>query len=204
MSVPPSLQRFLPSAEQLAQSLRESASFRDFLALALKSSGADPRSLDMAGARYRIADALNGVRDELALDDRILVGASETTLRDLLAVHAEVERERLIHAIWRLDDFAELKEFLLGLRAIVRYALDLDGQLHGHVLLAETLIPMIESVERRQYVLDNGDKASDAITRNLGLRAKVFALDRSGQERLSLNATGVFDRLSRTFGRFGR
>lgn len=204
MSVPPSLQRFLPSAEQLAQSLRESASFRDFLALALKSSGADPRSLDMAGARYRVADALNGVRDELALDDRILVGASETTLRDLLAVHAEVERERLIHAIWRLDDFAELKEFLLGLRAIVRYALDLDGQLHGHVLLAETLIPMIESVERRQYVLDNGDKASDAITRNLGLRAKVFALDRSGQERLSLNATGVFDRLSRTFGRFGR
>ena len=204
MSVPPSLQRFLPSAEQLAQSLRESASFRDFLALALKSSGADPRSLDMAGARYRIADALNGVRDELALDDRILVGASETTLRDLLAVHAEVERERLIHAIWRLDDFAELKEFLLGLRAIVRYALDLDGQLHGHVLLAETLIPMIESVERRQYVLDNGDKASDAITRNLGLRAKVFALDRSGEERLSLNATGVFDRLSRTFGRFGR
>lgn len=204
MSVPPSLQRFLPSAEQLAQSLRESSSFRDFLALALKSSGADPRSLDMAGARYRIADALNGVRDELALDDRILVGASETTLRDLLAVHAEVERERLIHAIWRLDDFAELKEFLLGLRAIVRYALDLDGQLHGHVLLAETLIPMIESVERRQYVLENGDKASDAITRNLGLRAKVFALDRSGQERLSLNATGVFDRLSRTFGRFGR
>lgn len=204
MSVPPSLQRFLPSAEQLAQSLRESASFRDFLALALKSSGADPRSLDMAGARYRVADALNGVRDELALDDRILVGASETTLRDLLAVHAEVERERLIHAIWRLDDFAELKEFLLGLRAIVRYALDLDGQLHGHVLLAETLIPMIESVERRQYVLENGDKASDAITRNLGLRAKVFALDRSGQERLSLNATGVFDRLSRTFGRFGR
>ena len=204
MSVPPSLQRFLPSAEQLAQSLRESSSFRDFLALALKSSGADPRSLNMAGARYRIADALNGVRDELALDDRILVGASETTLRDLLAVHAEVERERLIHAIWRLDDFAELKEFLLGLRAIVRYALDLDGQLHGHVLLAETLIPMIESVERRQYVLENGDKASDAITRNLGLRAKVFALDRSGQERLSLNATGVFDRLSRTFGRFGR
>ncbi|ROH89687.1 hypothetical protein ED208_11230 [Stagnimonas aquatica] len=204
MSVPPSLQRFLPSAEQLAQTLRESASFRDFLALALKSSGADPRGLDMAGARYRVADALNGVRDELALDDRILIGASEVSLRELLTVHAEVERERLIHAIWRLDDFAELKEFLLALRAIVRYALDLDGQLHGHVLLAETLIPMIESVERRQYVLDNGDKASDAITRNLGLRAKVFALDRSGQERLSLNATGVFDRLSRTFGRFGR
>lgn len=204
MSVPSSLQRFLPSAEQLAQSLRESASFRDFLALALKSSGADPRTLDMSAARYRIADSLNGVRDDLSFEDRILVGASEVSLRELLSVHAEVERERLIHAIWRLDDYAELKEFLLGLRAIVRYALDLDGQLHGHVLLADTLIPMIESVERRQYVLDNGDKASDAITRNLGLRAKVFALDRSGQERLSLNATGVFDRLSRTFGRFGR
>lgn len=204
MPVPTSLQRFIPSAEQLAQSLRDSSSFRDFLALALKSSGPDPRSLNMAEARYRMADAVNGVRDEMGLDDRVLAGGVEASLRELLAVHAEIERERLIHAIWRLDNYAELKEFLLGLRTVVRYALDLDGQLHGHVLLAETLIPMIESVEQHQYVLGNGDMASDAITRNLGLRAKVFALDRSGQEKLSMNATGMFDRLSRTFGRFGR
>lgn len=204
MPVPTSLQRFIPSAEQLEQSLRDSSSFRDFLALALKSSGPDPRSLNMAEARYRMADAVNGVRDEMSLDDRVLAGGVEASLRELLAVHAEIERERLIHAIWRLDNYAELKEFLLGLRTVVRYALDLDGQLHGHVLLAETLIPMIESVEQHQYVLGNGDMASDAITRNLGLRAKVFALDRSGQEKLSMNATGMFDRLSRTFGRFGR
>lgn len=204
MPVPTSLQRFIPSAEQLAQSLRDSSSFRDFLALALKSSGPDPRRLNMAEARYRMADAVNGVRDEMSLDDRVLAAGVEVSLRELLTVHAEIERERLIHAIWRLDNYAELKEFLLGLRTVVRYALDLDGQLHGHVLLAETLIPMIESVEQHQYVLGNGDMASDAITRNLGLRAKVFALDRSGQEKLSMNATGMFDRLSRTFGRFGR
>lgn len=197
------LNRFLSSPEQVQEAQRTSPEFQEFLALALKSSGVDPRSVDAAKARYRVADAANGVREDLNYDDPIHAGGNQHSLRSLLAVHADVDRDRLVHGLWKVQSFAELKEFLAALRAIVRYAHDLDGQLHGHVLLAETLVPMVESVENRQYVLDNGDMASDAITRNLGLRAKVFALDRSGQ-RPNMEATGVFDRLSRTIGRFGR
>lgn len=197
------LRPFLSAPEVVQEEQRNSPLFRDFLALAQKSSGVDPRSVDMSKARYRVADSANGVRERLGYDDVILAGGGNHTLRELLAAHSEIERERLIHGLWKAENFAELKEFLAALRAIVRYAHDLDGQLHGHVLLAETLVPMVESVENHQYVLDNGDMASDAITRNLGLRAKVFALDRSGQ-RVNPNSTGVFDRLSRTIGRFGR
>ena len=196
------LPRFLSSSEQVQEAQRSSAEFRDFLALALKSSGADPRGVDVAKARYRVADAANGVREDLGYEDSVLAGGGQHRLSNLLAVHSEVERDRLIHALWKVQNFAELKELLAAVRAIVRYAHDLDGQLHGHVLLAETLVPMVESVENRQYVLDNGDMASDAITRNLGLRAKVFALDRSGHK--PSEPAGVFDRLSRTIGRFGR
>lgn len=197
------LRPYLSSAEQVLAEQTSSTTFRDFLALALKSSGVDPRSIDMSKARYRVADAGNGLREGLSYDDTVLAGGGTHSLRELLAAHAEIERERLVHGLWRTANFAELKEFLVALRAIVRYAHDLDGQLHGHVLLAETLVPMVESVQNHEYVLANGDMASDAITRNLGLRAKVFALDRSGQ-RVNLSATGMFDRLSRTIGRFGR
>jgi len=197
------LRPFLCSPEQLQGELRQSELFRDFLALSLKSSGVDPRTVDMAKARYRVADVSNGVREDLGYDDVILAGGGSHSLRELLAPHLEVSRELLIHAVWRADNFAELKELLAALRSVVRYAHDLDGQLHGHVLLAETLVPMVESVERHEYVLNNGDMASDAITRNLGLRAKVFALDRSGQ-RVNHNSTGMFDRLSRSIGRFAR
>lgn len=196
------LHRFLSSPEQVQEAQRSSAEFGEFLSLALKSSGVDPRSIDVTKARYRVADAANGVREDLNYDDSIHAGGGQHSLSSLLGVHAQVDRDRLIHALWKVQNFAELKEYLAALRAIVRYAHDLDGQLHGHVLLAETLVPMVESVENRQYVLDNGDMASDAITRNLGLRAKVFALDRSGHK--PSEPAGVFDRLSRTIGRFGR
>lgn len=197
------LRPFLCTPEQVQGELQQSTLFRDFLALALKSSGVDPRMVDMARARYRVADSANGVREGLNYDDPILAGGGSHSLRDLLQAHAEIDRDVLVHGLWRAENFSELKEYLAALRAIVRYAHDLDGQLHGHVLLAETLVPMVESVERHEYVLANGDMASDAITRNLGLRAKVFALDRSGQ-RVNPNSTGMFDRLSRTIGRFGR
>jgi hypothetical protein len=55
-------------------------------------------------------------------------------------------------------------------------------------------------VERREYVLPNGDMASDAVTRTLGLRAKVFSLDRN--RRVQAGAEGGFiDRLTRTIAR---
>lgn len=193
---------FLSSAEQVAEAQRTSNLFRDFLGLALKSSGADPRTVDIERARYRVSDR-SGLRENLRIDDRVEAEGVWLSLRELLEPHLGVERERLVHSLWLLDSFDEVRGFLRALRCIVRYAHDLEGQLHGHLVLAETLLPMINSVEQRQYVLPNGDMASDAITRNLGVRAKVFALDRSGQ-KVNLMATGMFDKLSRTIGRFGR
>ena len=111
----------------------------------------------------------------------------------------------MIHSLWRLETFDEVKVWLKALQVVVRLAHDFEGQLRGHLLLAESIIPMVETVERKDYVLPNGDMASDAITRNLGIRAKVFALDRQRRSpRAPSDNNTIMDRLSRTLSRINR
>jgi len=191
---------FLATAQEVEVALRFDADFNQFLSLGLRSSGEPANEVDVAAARYRIMDARLGLRDNLHIDEAVLAGGQPTPIRELISAHCEIERSRLIHSLWRLETFDETKAWLKAMGAIVRFAHDMDRELRGHLLLAETIIPMVETVERKDYVLPNGDMASDAITRNLGIRAKVFALDR---QRRSAPSNSIMDRLSRTLSKSG-
>jgi hypothetical protein len=192
---------YLPTPSQLGEALVSSASFRDFSALVEKSSGEHPARINPAKAAYRISDALNGARLDLHLDDPVMSAGGPCRIADLIALNLQIERSTLAYSVWALQNFTDLKLWLKGMKALVRFSYDLENKLQGHLLLAETLIPMVETVERREYVLANGDMASDAITRNLGLRAKVFALDRARRAQRPLEDGGILDRLSRTLSR---
>jgi len=111
-----------------------------------------------------------------------------------------VDRRLLLHAVWFLEAFTALKGFLAALGGVVRYVALADGTVVGNLVLSHQILPFIESVERREYVLANGDMASDAVTRALGLRAKVFALDRSRRTPVTGDES-LIDRLTRTIAR---
>lgn len=195
---------FLASADEVQQTLTSSADFKGFLTLAIKSSGDALSEHDLGTVRFRLADSRSGVRDDLGLDDLVVSWGQPVRIRELIAGHTTVDRAQLVHSLWRLETFEEIKAWLKALRTVVRLARDLDGGLRGHILLAEAIIPMVETVERREYVLPNGDMASDAITRNLGIRAKVFALDRHRRLPRQPVSNSVMDRLSRTLSKSNR
>lgn len=195
---------FLAPADEVQQTLAANPDFKGFLALALKSSGEALGDQDLSSICFRVADSRAGLRDDLGLDDMVVCWGQSVRIRDLIAGHGAIDRTQLVHSLWRLESFEEIKAWLKALRVVVRLARDLDGRLRGHILPAEAIIPMVETVERRDYVLPNGDMASDAITRNLGIRAKVFALDRQRRTPRQTASNSVMDRLSRTLSKADR
>ncbi len=166
--------------------------------MALKSSGLVPQQLNLSMARFRMTDSRLGVLEALTIDDRVSVWGQPVSIQDLLSICLSVERNRLLYSLWQLDSFERVKLWLKTMQVLVRFSYDADDQLCGHLLLAETIIPMVETVERRDYVLANGDMASDTITRNYGMRAKVFALDRARRTPRVAVGNSIMDRLSRT------
>ncbi len=202
--IAPALENLLAAPEQVAFARASSEDFKAFLALAQKSSGEPLNAANLAAARYRIVDARLGSRDDLTLDSIVTCWGLPIRIEELLAGIATVDRVQLIHSLWRLETFEDIKQWLKALRVTVRLVYGVEGHLHGHLLLAETIIPMVETVERKDYVLPNGDMASDAITRNLGIRAKVFALDRLRRTPRVQPSNSIMDRLSRTLSKINR
>ena len=192
------ISEFLATPANIQQALEHDADFQGFYDLAVKSSGESAVQADIRGALFRVAEPGVGVRENLTVRDRIRVFGQPTAISELVEVYGHFLQIQLIHSLWRLETFDEIKLWLRSLKVVLRLASDLDGQLRGNLLLAESIIPMVEAVERKDYVLLNGDMASDAITRAYGIRAKVFTLDRA--RRLTRGAThsSVMDRLSRT------
>ena len=178
--------------------------FKAFLALASKSGGERLPLADLATARFRVMEPRVGMRDDLQLDDSITAWGQPRTIRELITPGLAVDQTQLIHSLWRLETFEEVKVWLKAVQAVVRLAHDFEGELRGHLILAEAIIPMVETVERKDYVLPNGDMASDAITRNLGIRAKVFALDRQRRTPRPDSSNSIMDRLSRTLSKVNR
>jgi len=195
---------FLASAEEVELARLSEPDFQGFLALVEKSSGEPVTAAGLAQAQFRVVDADLAAQDDLKLGDTVRSQGEVVTVRELLGSTLGADRTRLAHSLWRLDSFEQVKAWLTAMRAVVRFAHDIEGQLRGHILLAETIIPMVETVERKEYVLPNGDMASDAITRNLGIRAKVFALDRLRRvPRGVSDGNSIMDRLSRTLSSRG-
>lgn len=200
----PDIAAFLSAPEQVALAQRHDPDFQGFLAVALKSSGEQAHKLDVSTSRFRIVDGRLGTLDDLQIDDMVSVAGQPVAIRELIDSSLTIDRVHLIHSLWRLDSFEQVKTWLGAMRVLVRFAYDMEGQLQGHLLLAETIIPMVETVERKEYVLPNGDMASDAITRNYGVRAKVFALDRASRSTRAQDNNTIMDRLSRTFSKVNR
>lgn len=168
---------FLATPDEVDRAVLLSGEFETFLTLALKNSGERPAKQQLEQARFRAADASSGLRDDLAIDDRLSAWGQANTIRQLIEPCCTIDRARLIHSLWQLQSFEGLKRWLKALGAVVRFGEDAQGRLLGQVLLAEVLVQLVEMVENKDYVLPSGHIANDAITRNLGIRAKVFALD---------------------------
>lgn len=194
------LESFIATPSQVESQLVSSQAFREFFDQAVKSSGSDPQQVNLAEARYRYTDSEGVVHEQKPAEEMIWVGNNRSSLAALLTPQHVIDRKLLIHALWNIASFEQLKIFLKALGGIVRYSAASEGPVTGHLLLSGGIIPMIESVERREYVLPNGDMASDAITRALGLRAKVFALDRQRRVQKPEDTT-LLDRLTRTLAR---
>ena len=195
------LTSLLAPTDEVELAMRTNEDFKGFLALALKSSGEPTYQVDLKPARFRVLDARFGQRDDLRLEDTVACWGQAVTISELVEPSVGIDRSRLVHSLWRLESFDEVKVWLKSLRAVLRLAYNLDNKLRGHLLLAETIIPMVETVERKEYVLANGDMASDAITRNLAIRAKVFSLDRHRRSPRGPNSNSIMERLSRTLSK---
>ena len=192
------ISEFLATPAVIQQALEHDPDFQGFYELAIKSSGESAVQADIRGALFRVTEPGVGVRENLTVRDRIRIFGQPTLISDLIEVYGHFLQIQLVHSLWRLETFDEIKLWLRSLKVVLRLANDLDGQLRGSLLLAESIIPMVEVVERKDYVLLNGDMASDAITRAFGIRAKVFALDRARRLPRGTVRNSVMERLSRT------
>ncbi len=186
----------LATREELMAALETSEGFRDFYEQTCKCSGTDPALVALESVYFSFTDGQGYLHENRRLDDLAWVGGSQVSLATLLAPQRGVDRGRIIHAIWSLETFPALKALISELACVVRYGSDAEGKVLGQVTFSDALLPMIESVERREYVLANGSMASDSITRTLGLRAKVFALDRA--RRIPIDEGSLFSRMTRS------
>lgn len=198
------ISEFLATPAVIQQALEHDADFQDFYALALKSSGESAVQADIRAALFRVVEPGLGVRENLTVRDCIKVFGQPTPVVELIEVYGHFLQIQLIHSLWRLGSFEEVKLWLRSLKVVLRLAYDPDGKLRGNLLPAETIIRMVEAVERKDYVLVNGDMASDAITRSYGIRAKVFALDRARRLPRAAPRNSIMERLSRTLSKIIR
>lgn len=192
------ISEILATPAVIQQALEHDADFQGFYALALKSSGESATQADVLAALFQVVEPGLGLRENLTVRDRIRVFGQPTPISELIEPYGHFLQIQLIHSLWRLQTFEQIKLWLKSLKVVLRLATDQDGKLHGNLLLAESIIPMVEAVERKDYVLLNGDMASDAITRAFGIRAKVFALDRLRRLPRGTMRNSVMERLSRT------
>lgn len=189
---------FLASPSKVFDDQRFNEDFKAFLALALKTVGEPITPANLEAARFRLVDSRFGPCEDLRLSDVVTVWGQPLPISELTVACFDTDRVQLIHSLWLLETFDEVKRWLKALQVAVRLAYNPEGGLRGHLLLAETIIPMVESIEEKEYVLPNGDMASDAITRNLGIRAKVFALDRLRRSPHAAGGNSIITRVSRT------
>lgn len=197
LDVPP-LSRYLVSSAAVELQRQRDLSFKDFCSRAEACSGLDYQGLPVQRAVYRVAGLADGETLDCGLENSIKLKNETVILRELLGPQFGLDREQIIHLIWAAETFDDLEQRLKALRCLIRFSYDENGRLLGYTQTVESLLPAIASVRDRQYVLSNGDLASDTISRNLGLRAKVFLLDRNRRIENESSSEGLFDRLSRT------
>ena len=126
---------FLATHEHVQQALLHSDDFKGFVGLAMKSCGEVPKQFELELARFRVVDPRQGQRDDLTLDDMVSAWGQQVSIRNLIVTCCTVDRTRLIHSLWRLETFEEVKFWLKGMAAITRFGRDAEGVLRGQLLL---------------------------------------------------------------------
>lgn len=192
------ISEFLATPAVIQQALEHDADFQGFYSLAVKSSGESAVQADIRGALFRVVEPGLGLRENLTVRDSIRIFGEATPISDLVELYRYFLQVQIIHSLWRLESFEAVTLWLRSMKVLLRLTQEPNGQLRGNLVLAESIIPMVEAIERKDYVLLNGDMASDAITRAFGVRAKVFALDRARRLPRGMARNSVMDRLSRT------
>ena len=190
------LRELLASDEEVERALSSDEGFNEFHQQTLKCSGLDPAGVALDTVQYSFTDGQGVLQQQKRIDDLVWSFGERVSLAKLLAPQVAVQRVKIIHAVWAAEHFVALKQLVRALSVVVRISEVDSGGLKGLVMFADALLPMIESVERREYVLANGEMASDSVTRTLGLRAKVFALDRA--RRVPIEEQSLFSRLTRS------
>jgi hypothetical protein len=170
-------------AQSNLQALMQDKKFVQFLSMAERDSGLDPAKIQPLSSQYRLIYGYGTPAvGELQASSLLDINNQQISVEKLIKPFFQHSRAYLVAILWAAPSFPALKSFLRDLKTITRYAYDIDGHVHGCIMLADFNIRMIELIENGQVALPNGDQVSSAITRMLGLRAKVMML-RGNQDR---------------------
>lgn len=171
-SKPRSLDEFVAAGA----SLPDTPVLQAFVHDACLNSGLDPARLRPDEASYSLLlpdGEVEGLHLESSLDyeDELL------RLGDLLSPQLRHGQTSLARAVWALDSFGSLRDFLQALRVLLRYSRDEEQRLVARVLPVAATLRLVELVEQNQHLGAEGELVVDSVTRMLGLRRKLLLLD---------------------------
>lgn len=170
--------RFRPLDEFVAAgaSLPATPTLQAFVSDACAHSGLDAARLEPAEATYALL-LPEATQEPLSFDSPIEFDDQTLPLRELLAPQLAHGQAGLARAVWALDSFAALADFLQSLRVLLRYSYDEHQQLVGRVLPVTASLRLVGLVERNEHLGGSGELVVDSMTRMLGLRRKLLLLD---------------------------
>ncbi|MDP3856449.1 MAG: hypothetical protein Q8Q73_01660 [Stagnimonas sp.] len=171
-SKPGSLDEFVAAGA----SLPDTPVLQAFVHDACLNSGLDPARLHPDEASYSLL-LPDGEVDGLRLDSSLDYEDELLRLGDLLSPQLRHGQTSLARAVWALDSFESLRDFLQALRVLLRYSRDEEQRLVARVLPVAATLRLVEQVEQNQHLGGAGELVVDSVTRMLGLRRKLLLLD---------------------------
>lgn len=176
----------------------ESPALQSFVIDARNHSGLDPTALDPAQARYSLL-LPEGRQDDLDLDSPVRLDGDERPLRRILAAQLRYDQASLARALWAIESFDGLQEFLRALRVLLRFSRsEPDAPLTACVIPIGDTLARITRIANGETTGSGGELLADSVTRSLGLRRKLLLLDYQQRLRGRDRAQGP---LGRTRGR---
>lgn len=173
---PRSVYRSMEDLVLAGAALPPSPALHAFVSDATANSGLDPAALRPDEASYSLV-LPEGTLEPLQLDSRLDYEGELLRLGDLLGAQLRHDQLSLVRAVWALDSFEALRDFLVALRVLLRYSLDEDGRLLARVLPVTATLNTVECIERNDHLDSRGQLRVDSVTRMLGLRRKLLLLD---------------------------
>ncbi len=150
--------------------------FGGYFRQALRDSGLKVNLAQARQASYRVTLAKGVVHYDLSFQSRLGNADASPTVADLIQPVLESPVESVIHSIWEASSFAELQAVLSSFRAVVRFSRGLRGELQGHVIMTSHMVLLLNLLAKGERLMSDGESMIEAVTRLLGLRAKVRML----------------------------